>query len=380
MSNLRYTQVLNESAYPLYKRTDDGHVVIKNDIPMDNRDVIPYNPCLSKRYDAHINVEVVSSVKAVKYLYKYTYKGHDRADLEVVVDEIQNHVNSRYVGPAEACWRLFQFPLTGKSHVVCRLALHLEHEQLIYFEEGAETEAVTAAEHKHTTLTAWFALNAKDPDARQFTYQQIPEFYRWDRKTTTWIPRSKVGWGEKIIGRIHSANPVEQDRFYLYLLLLHVKGPRSWASFKTVNGKEVATWREVAEHHNLIDTDNECKMAMQEANACSDVEYSLQKQCSFLYIPHTATHTRSAVLNINTAGSNLQDAVTTPCVFRSFAVNLHCQEPHGTMGRLCPHNVGRFFLQQTRLARCHQQSIAAHTRYSLPQRQRHSRDVWPPRT
>jgi hypothetical protein len=31
------------------------------------------------RYQCHINVEVYSSITAVKYLYKYVYKGHDRA-------------------------------------------------------------------------------------------------------------------------------------------------------------------------------------------------------------------------------------------------------------------------------------------------------------
>jgi hypothetical protein len=44
---------------------------------------VPYNPLLSLRYNCHINVEVCSSVAAVKYLYKYVYKGHDRAMVEV---------------------------------------------------------------------------------------------------------------------------------------------------------------------------------------------------------------------------------------------------------------------------------------------------------
>eukprot|EP00973_Karenia_brevis_P064014 8895875-Karenia_brevis.AAC.1 len=61
---------------------------------MDNRDVVPYNPYLSQKFQAHINVEVVSSIKAVKYLYKYTYKGHDRAELEVGIDEITDHINA----------------------------------------------------------------------------------------------------------------------------------------------------------------------------------------------------------------------------------------------------------------------------------------------
>ncbi len=45
----------------------------------DNRWVVPYNPYLTMRYQCHINVEVCSSITVVKYLYKYVYKGHDRA-------------------------------------------------------------------------------------------------------------------------------------------------------------------------------------------------------------------------------------------------------------------------------------------------------------
>jgi hypothetical protein len=38
------------------------------------------------KYNAHINVDICSSVKAVKYLYKYFYKRHDRMNVEVGVD------------------------------------------------------------------------------------------------------------------------------------------------------------------------------------------------------------------------------------------------------------------------------------------------------
>jgi len=38
-------------------------------------------------YQCHINVEVCSSITAMKYLYKYVYKGHDRA-LVVVQAEV----------------------------------------------------------------------------------------------------------------------------------------------------------------------------------------------------------------------------------------------------------------------------------------------------
>jgi hypothetical protein len=44
---------------------------------------VPYNPYLSLLFNCHINVEVCTSVAAVKYLYKYAYKGHDCAQVDV---------------------------------------------------------------------------------------------------------------------------------------------------------------------------------------------------------------------------------------------------------------------------------------------------------
>jgi len=106
----------HEGSYPCYRRRDNGHFFQKspNSFRFDNRWVVPYNPYLSKKYNAHINVEIVSTVKAVKYLYKYVYKGGDRivADLQFDVgpgnqeritrDEIRNHIDARYVSASEA--------------------------------------------------------------------------------------------------------------------------------------------------------------------------------------------------------------------------------------------------------------------------------------
>jgi len=39
---------------------------------------MPYNPYLSLRYNAYINVKITGSISAVKYIYKYVYKGSNR--------------------------------------------------------------------------------------------------------------------------------------------------------------------------------------------------------------------------------------------------------------------------------------------------------------
>ena len=85
-----------KDGYPIYKRRMDGRIEIVHGMHVINQWVVPYSPYLLTIYNCHINVEVCSRVKAIKYLYKYIYKGHDRCaiyiqsdDGENVIDEIQ---------------------------------------------------------------------------------------------------------------------------------------------------------------------------------------------------------------------------------------------------------------------------------------------------
>jgi hypothetical protein len=95
------TQVL-ENAYPLYKRPASARRVVRNRRLCLSRDVVPYNPYLLLRFECHINVEIPVSVKAVKYLYKYIAKGHDRSAASFVsADETLGHVDGRYVSTSE---------------------------------------------------------------------------------------------------------------------------------------------------------------------------------------------------------------------------------------------------------------------------------------
>jgi hypothetical protein len=59
------------------------HTVLVHGIELDNRWVVRHNVYLLTKYDAHINVEVCNNIRAVKYLFKYVYKGHDRATVEI---------------------------------------------------------------------------------------------------------------------------------------------------------------------------------------------------------------------------------------------------------------------------------------------------------
>jgi hypothetical protein len=85
----------DENGYPSYKRRNTGTYKIKN-LDIDNRWVVPYNPYLSATYNCHINVEICSTIKAIKYIHKYIYKGCDRAVCAIQNDEIKSK-NTNYL-------------------------------------------------------------------------------------------------------------------------------------------------------------------------------------------------------------------------------------------------------------------------------------------
>ncbi len=64
-----------------------------------------------------------ASIASVKYLYKYIYKGSDRATIEIgtasqieidpsnkIENEIKQYLDGRYISPPEAHWRILSFP------------------------------------------------------------------------------------------------------------------------------------------------------------------------------------------------------------------------------------------------------------------------------
>jgi hypothetical protein len=113
--DFRETTEIQPDGYPLYRRPNDGRIFLRKggpgrpDVVFDNRDVVPHNPYLSTRFNCHINVEVCTSIRAIKYIYKYVYKGHDRAQAVIEangeqsehVDEIQRYIDARYVSMSE---------------------------------------------------------------------------------------------------------------------------------------------------------------------------------------------------------------------------------------------------------------------------------------
>jgi hypothetical protein len=72
--------VMSNNGFPTYRRRAGQTNPLKRNnkiYQVDNRWVVPYNPYLCLKYNAHINVEYCASIKSIKYLFKYVHKGFD---------------------------------------------------------------------------------------------------------------------------------------------------------------------------------------------------------------------------------------------------------------------------------------------------------------
>ena len=193
-----HTIFTNEDTF-MYKRPNNGRYVIKNGINMGNEWVAPYCAYLLKRFKCHINLEKCASSAAIKYLFKYIYKGFDKTEMDLgnvtknalgqeidpeiyKFDEITKHADFRYISSCEAAWRIFEFPLQGKSHHIERLEIHLPNEHVLTLDEENppqdENDPIFQLDSK---LTAYFKYNAKLAPKDRLLYQNIPKECTWQK-------------------------------------------------------------------------------------------------------------------------------------------------------------------------------------------------------
>jgi len=173
--NFREETTVNEDSYANLRRQNTGKKYQVGDHEVDNRWVVPH-PCFWLwKFHCHINMECILSIKAIKYIYKYVYNGHDRTTMEfgTCQDEIKLYLDSRYVSACESLWRLYQFKMHEESPNIVRLQVHLPNQQLITWNEDETPAVQTVIEEqgaKDTTLTAYFKANAQYPEARDLLY------------------------------------------------------------------------------------------------------------------------------------------------------------------------------------------------------------------
>ena len=248
--------------------------------------VVPHNPYLLVKFDTHINVEISTSIKSFKYIYKYVYKGGDKAEvcLRTIheeneteqefldVDELKAYIDSTYLSPCEAYWRIAGYPTNAVSHVVEDLPIHLLDEQPVTFQEGYEADAISNA--GDTKLTAFFKLNQGEGVeqehrdlARVTLFHDIPKHFRWDASKKRWRARARKApdfpsynpnvSNKPVIGRMHQCSPKDIEKYSLRMLLLNIKGPESFADLLLNNDDPdnptyYASFHEAAIHKGLL--------------------------------------------------------------------------------------------------------------------------------
>ncbi|XP_048493069.1 uncharacterized protein LOC125493635 [Beta vulgaris subsp. vulgaris] len=92
---------VDDEGYPVYRQRDNGSIVEKSGVHLDNRYVVPYNAELLLKYQGHINVE----------------------------------------WSCEAIWRIFGFSIHYQTPAVERLSFHLPGEQIVLFNDHADVES-----------------------------------------------------------------------------------------------------------------------------------------------------------------------------------------------------------------------------------------------
>ncbi|XP_061341343.1 uncharacterized protein LOC133287696, partial [Gastrolobium bilobum] len=158
---------IDDDGFPHYKRRNNGSVVKKSGVELDNCYVVPYNAKLLLKYQAHINVEYTCQSNAIKYPFKYIHKGQDRVTTAInhSDDEIKMFYDCRYVSACEAAWRIFRFEIHYRFSPVQRLPFHLPNEKTVVFSDHASICHVkTMAETRQSIFESWMDGNKKYPE------------------------------------------------------------------------------------------------------------------------------------------------------------------------------------------------------------------------
>ena len=139
-------------------------------------------------------MKICSSIQAVKYLLWYPFKGDPRVMVSVrnAEDEIETFEDMRTIGPSEAFWRIYEFPLHKRYPTCQSLEVHLQNQQQVYFDEEDDMVELMSQRPKMTQLVAFFNINTEEPNGPNInlTYAEFPSKYIW-LQSKEWKLRSR---------------------------------------------------------------------------------------------------------------------------------------------------------------------------------------------
>ncbi|KAI0558603.1 hypothetical protein FGB62_199g01 [Gracilaria domingensis] len=215
--------------------------------------VVPYNPDLTRKYKAHINVERTQGGRAVAYLMKYAFKPgkeHDvfitsresrRTDQRGSERELENEISymrSRVVGAVEAAWNLFEFTHVRIDASVQALDIHLPGERQVLRDISSDLLAAT--------------LYSRERDAS----------FDSGRPPKTVVDRDEESAS---VARIRFLSPGNPELFALRILLMNNAAFSSFEDVKKFQGETHTSYRDAAIARGILVHGNEHETDFNEA-------------------------------------------------------------------------------------------------------------------
>ncbi|XP_058783368.1 uncharacterized protein LOC131658046 [Vicia villosa] len=246
------TTIVDQDGYPVYRRRNNGHTIEKNGIIFHSGHVVPHNPSLLLKYEAHINMEWCNQSTSIKYLFKYINKGSDRISAIIQGQDKNN-----------ACWRIFSYSIHGRKPAVERLFFHMEGENSVYYKDYEQVgDVLLKPSVTESMFTAWFETNKIYEEGRSLTYGDFVSKFVYHKRSRSWKPR-KRGY---TIGRLIWVPQSTGELFYLRMMLTVKKGPLCYQDIKTVDGKKLKTFRDACFTMGFLQDDREFVEAIKEAH------------------------------------------------------------------------------------------------------------------
>uniref|UniRef100_A0A8D8TLU8 ATP-dependent DNA helicase n=2 Tax=Cacopsylla melanoneura TaxID=428564 RepID=A0A8D8TLU8_9HEMI len=274
----------NKGKVNVHRRRVDANPNVDSSAYIEVHDgwVVPYNPTLLLKYEAHINLELASTRRVIKYLFKYLMKGGSLQNMTVTslnqaTDEVEYYVTKRMVGASDACWRLLDFNISESHPTVECLPVHLEGKQTVLFRIGFENEAIEAASSRQILYFQRPTVSLFD----DVTYQSFYENYIVDTRSKTNTLATEYAHpdgkhvirnrqrGEKVC-RLFWVSPQRGEQYYLRILLMSIPC-RGFQDLLGKGGSDdgnnlCTSFQEVARRLGLVDDEQEYHDALREAS------------------------------------------------------------------------------------------------------------------
>ena len=137
-----------------------------------------------------------------------------------------------------------------------------------------------------TKLLAFFKLNQTDPNAHTLLYSDIPKHYHWLPRVASRHVQAQWKWcvgNTTAVGRMYFVSPIAGERYFLRMLLTHVRGPTSFDALRTVNGVAHHTFQSACLALGLLGNDEEWRHCLDQA---ANFQTGTQLQSLFVLLLH----------------------------------------------------------------------------------------------